>query len=166
MVDALAYINKHQFVLRLGIRNVVHAKDDLYFLLFYDIDRATLLDFEIQVIDKIMQDGKIAYILYTTKHGYHLIGLTPIDAILWSYCFTSLKKQFRQRYAGNTIRLDRKDGEIKNLVKMNLDYGHVIPNLYNLVLSRLDNVKEIKRIDCKPPFDHKVQIERYRSYKN
>lgn len=32
MVDALAYINKHQFVLRLGIRNVVHAKDDLYFL--------------------------------------------------------------------------------------------------------------------------------------
>ena len=84
----------------------------------------------------------------------------------WGIIFYKLKELFKEKYAGNTIRLDRKENETKLLVESNITYGYVIPNLYNLFLNRLDNTKDIQRIECKPPFKHRLQIENYRSFKN
>lgn len=167
-MDALEYLKtKRNYVLRLGLRNICYTEDDIMYLIFYDIDMETIIDDDyIGIIDKFMFTQNLSYILYSTKHGYHLICLTPVECDIWGNVFKRLKLQFKEKYAGNTIRLDRKDNEKKHLIKMNTSYGYVIPNLHNLILNRLDNTSDIPRIECKPPFKHRLQIENYRSFKN
>jgi len=164
-MTALSTLNRKQFTLRLGLRNICYAQDDIYYLVFYDIDRL-YNDKESFELDQIFKENMMSYLVYSTKHGFHVIGLTPVDAYRWGFVFTQLKELFREKYAGNTIRLDRKEGEVKNLVHHEINYGYVIPNLYNLMLNRCDNTKDLIRIPCKPPFKHRLQIENYRSFKN
>lgn len=165
-MDALEYLKtRRDYVLRLGLRNICYGKDDIYYLIFYDIDKDSILE-EFNQLDNIMKYYGLSYIIYTTKHGYHLICLTPVECEIWGIVFGKIKKLFKQKYAGNTIRLDRKDNEIKELKYLNTEYGYVIPNLHNLILNRLSNTSNHPRIECKPPFKHRLQIENYRSFKN
>jgi len=165
-MDALTYLkNRRDFILRLGMRNIVYTEDDILYLVFYDIDTDRPESLNMKALDVIFKTYHISYMLFTTKHGYHVVGLTPVNALTWAHCFTKLKQTFMEKYAGNTIRLDHKEGETKNLVYKNTDY-YVIPNLYNLILNRLDNTKDIERIQCEPPFKYRLQIENYRSFKN
>jgi hypothetical protein len=164
-MDALQYLNKHHFVLRLGLRNICYSEEDIHYLIFYDIDREYTQE-EFKKIDTLFKNERISYMIYSTKHGYHLIGLTPVDCYLWGHVFSLLKDWIKEKYAGNTIRLDKKEGEIKLLKHTQTNYGYVIPNLYNLILNRCANTNDIERIPCKPPFKHRLQIENYRSFKN
>ena len=59
---------------------------------------------------------KLSYILYTTKHGAHYIGLTPISALQWGEWFTILDNHFDNFYSGHTIRLSPKKNEIQKLL--------------------------------------------------
>jgi len=119
----------------LGLRNTAQTVNDFKELLFYDIDRQLSLD-ELEQIDNLMFKWQLSYILFSTKHGYHLIALTPVNQIMWGGMFTQLKLLLGSYYAGHTIRLSRKKDETQTLIRLNTTNGEVIPNLYNLFATR------------------------------
>lgn len=164
-MDALEY-NKRRVSYKLlrGIANIVHTDTDIEYLIFYDLDREYTAS-EFEEIDALFKAVKISYMIYSTKHGYHIVGLTPVDAYTWGYTFSLLKKLLKEKYAGKVIRLDRKEGEIRMLKHLEISYGYVIPNLYNLIINRCENTKDLIRMPCTPPYKHRIQIEKYRSFK-
>lgn len=125
----------------LGLCREVCAKDDWYYLLLYDIDKEELSQSDLEYIDTIMFTHKISYLIYKTKHGYHVIGLTPLNITNHADAFYLLKNYFKSYYSGKTIRLSRKQDETQALIKLELSYGEVIPNLYNLYCSRFNMEK-------------------------
>lgn len=120
---------------QIGLRFDVIAKDDVYYLLFYDID-ADITPEQDAMIDRIMEVHNISYILYKTKGGYHLVGLTPLNIIQHASVFAQLKRVFNSYYGGVVIRLSRKRDEEQRLIRIVGWYGEVIPNLFNLYASR------------------------------
>ena len=126
----------------IGLRHTVCAKDDWYYLVFYDIDnREQLTNEELKDIDQLMFDYHISYMIYKTKHGFHIIGLTPVHRINLGYVFTALKDICWSYYSGDVIRLSRKKDENQMLIHMETQYGEVIPNLYNLFAQRFNYPK-------------------------
>ena len=126
----------------LGLRKPVCAKEDWYYLVFYDIDKEKeLTQSDLEQINMIMLTHKCSYLVYKTKHGYHIIGLTPLTAIQWANTFTALKFYFQSYYSGDTIRLSRKKDETQVLVRKVTEFGEVIPNLYNLYADRFNYPK-------------------------
>lgn len=125
-----------------GLRCDVVAKDDIHYVLFYDIDRTELTDDDITFIDSTLKTYGISYLLYKTKHGYHLIGLTPLTHQQWSSIFTIMKSRFHSYYGGIIIRLSRKPEEKQVLIKLEESYGEVIPNLFNVFASRFELQKK------------------------
>lgn len=119
----------------LGLRNIVCSKEDWHYLVFYDIDRP-IGTLDIVAIDEIMQTNQIAYILYKSKSGVHFVGFTPVDALTWAMIFTQLKLRFKEYYSGNVIRISQKEGEVQQLIKLEISGREVIPNLYNLYAKR------------------------------
>lgn len=145
----------------IGLRHDVIAKDDIYYLIFYDIDHDITED-EIERIDYVMLKLKIAYMLIKTKNGYHIIGLSPLTAWQWSEVFLILKGMFHSYYGGIIIRLSRKKEEIQTLTAIKESYGEVIPNLYNLYASRFGlQKKEWKKEFAK----YLLVFEKYRTEK-
>lgn len=146
---------------QLGLRLDVLAKDDIYYVLFYDID-GDITGEQDALLDNIMYLHQISYILFKTKHGYHLIGLTPLNIIQHASAFHSLKKIFNSYYGGIIVRLSRKKDEVQTLVRVQESYGEVIPNLFNLYASRFGLEKK--------PWTREfakyiLQFEKYRSKK-
>jgi len=126
----------------IGLRHTVCANDDWYYLVFYDIDnRSELYAHELAFIDNTMSTYGISYIVYKTKHGFHILGLTPVTATEWANVFTSLKGLFNSYYSGNVLRLSRKENEVQQLISIKKDYGYIIPNLYNLFAQRFNYPK-------------------------
>jgi hypothetical protein len=123
----------------LGLRHDVVKKEEIVYLLFYDID--TPRDDIISVVDNVMKAYAISYFLIKTKNGYHVIGLTPLSALKWARAFTDLQLLFNSYYGGIIIRLSRKPQEVQELLAYNFDYGEVIPNLYNLYAPRFNMEK-------------------------
>lgn len=119
-----------------GLRHDIVAKDDIYYILLYDIDYPKLNDIDLETIDSTMKLYGISYLLYKTKNGYHLIGLTPINHSQWSAVFGAMKDYFHSYYGGIVIRLSRKPDEVQELIRLELNYGEVIPNLLNVFASR------------------------------
>lgn len=119
----------------IGLRNIVCTKEDWHYLLFYDIDKP-ITQKEIDYIDYVTDKYHISYLLYRTKHGYHVVGLTPLDIQKWALSFSALKYAFHSYYSGNVIRLSRKQDETQELITYNKQYGEIIPNLYNLYCDR------------------------------
>lgn len=121
----------------IGLRNIAQMANDFKELLFYDIDRQITLE-ELQKIKELMQQWNLSYILYSTKHGYHLVSLTPVNQMSWGSMFTQLKLLFNCYYSGKTIRLSRKKDETQTLIDLNTTNGEVIPNLYNIYATRFN----------------------------
>jgi hypothetical protein len=147
----------------LGLRHDVVMKEQIQYLIFYDIDSHT--DNEnamLEQIDTLMRIHTTSYIFYKTKHGYHLVGLTPMNALKWGSMFTQLQSEFKQYYGGIVIRLSRKPEEKQELLKIVLTYGEVIPNLYNLYCERFGMTK---RPWIKSMSKHLLVFERYRTEK-
>lgn len=120
----------------MGIRNGLITTEDKCFVVFYDIDRE-ITDIEKDQIDIICRLSGMSYLMYKTKHGYHVIGLTPVDSIVWGYVFKCFRSVFHSDYIGQTIRLSRKIDEVQYLICKHVGYGEVIPNLYNAFATKL-----------------------------
>lgn len=145
----------------LGLRNTVILKEEIKYLVFYDIDgtprnEQTMLE----DIDALMHTNCLSYIFYKTKHGYHLVGLTPVNALKWGVMFTELQNKYPSYYSGIVIRLSRKQEEKQELIKIVLTYGEVIPNLYNLYCERFGLQK---RPWVKALSKHLLIFEKYRT---
>lgn len=119
----------------MGLRCDVVTKDEIVYLLFYDIDRL-VTQTDIDWIDDVCQEEEISYILYRTKNGCHFIGLTPVKNIKRAVVFEMFKDKFHSYYGGIVIRLSRKKDEIQELITKNTTYGKVIPNVHNLYATR------------------------------
>lgn len=128
-------IQKEGLVKKMGVRNGMITKDARFMLLFYDIDREITHEEQAEIVDWFSKT-QISYMLYTTKHGYHIIGLTPLVPIRWAFQFQKLRDMFNSDFIGQTIRLSRKSGELQKLIIMNLENGEVVPNLYNVFATR------------------------------
>lgn len=125
-----------------GIRCDTVAKDDVYYLVFYDIDQKELTAGQYQKIQAIMATHRISYLLYKTKNGHHLIGLTPCSLIQHASAFTALKNTFDEYYGGIVIRISLKPEEKQELVLLDETLGEVIPNLFNLFATRFNLTKK------------------------
>ena len=134
----------------IGLHNLVSDGKEWFHLLVYDID----FDFEpanwylANWLRHFSLKRKLSYILYTTKHGAHYIGLTPISALQWGKWFTVLDNHFDNFYSGHTIRLSPKKGEVQEL----LSYETRFP-----VASSVATIFEDK---FKIKFQNKVKLSR------
>jgi hypothetical protein len=138
-------------------------KEEIKYLVFYDIDNHTRNEQAmIEDIDALMHINCMSYIFYKTKHGYHLVALTPVNALKWGVVFTELQNKYPEYYSGIVIRLSRKAEEKQELLKIVLTYGEVIPNLYNLYCDRFGLQK---RPWVKSMSKHLLVFERYRTEK-
>lgn len=146
----------------IGLRHDVVMKDDIEYLLFYDIDQQELKQHELEQIDAMMKLHCLSYILYKTKNGYHVVGLTPMNVFTWASIFGAFKGVFHSYYGGIIIRLSRKPDEQQVLIQLEESYGEVIPNLYNLFCSRF-NLQ--KKPWIKETSKHLLVFEKYRTEK-
>lgn len=143
----------------LGLRNIAQSKEGFMELLFYDIDRP-IGNTDIERVDAICQRSNLSYLLFSTKHGAHFICLTPLIKTRWALLFDEFQDLFGSYYAGKTIRVSRKKDENQYLLKMNVLYGEVIPNLLNLYATRFNYQKiEWKQETSK----YLLHFEKYRS---
>jgi hypothetical protein len=118
----------------IGLRNIVTDKETWKYLLFYDIDNPSRADINM-LIEYLDELKFLSYIVYSTKAGLHVIGLTPMNSSMWGVIFAQLQMRFPEYYSGQTIRLSRKDGEKQELIYSNLEYP-IIPNLLELYSKR------------------------------
>lgn len=117
----------------LGLRNIVTDLSQWRFLIFYDFDGVSP---DWAFIDNMFARLECSYIAYQTKHGFHLVGLTPLTACDHVYLFTMLQEMYPNYYSGQTIRLSRKPEENQTPLFCKRNYGSVIPNLYNIFAKR------------------------------
>ena len=136
----------------IGLRNIItnENKDDWQYLIFYDVDRP------ITQIDKDWFSENfrdIGSIIYSTKNGFHFVGLTPVDCFEWSVYFDKLKEKFHEYYSGQTIRLTLKKDEHQKLIM----YNDKMPVAYPLA-----RIYE-KRFNIKFPykFTYNAVFEKY-----
>ena len=100
------------------------------YLLFWEVDT---MDIKYDVTDAFRG---MSYICYTTKHGAHWVGLTPLEPNKWGVRFQELRDASNNhKYAGQTIRLSRKQGETPLLLHYDLAY-RTINNLYQIYQKR------------------------------
>ena len=121
-----------------GIENkVCNARDskkrEWKWLIFYDFDG----NFDATKKSIVGLHENTSFIIYSTKHGHHLVGFTPLTAITWALLFDSLEKDFDSFYNGGVMRLMLKRDEVQKLVRSSFEHP-VIPRLYNIYSKRFD----------------------------
>jgi hypothetical protein len=121
----------------MGLRNTITDGKKWYYLFFYEFDntRSGNIEPDWKEIRKILARKSWSWIAYSTKHGYHLVLLSPISSIEWGILKADLDKQYHSYYNGMTIRLSRKKNENQKLIELHLG-SYTIPNLYNMYCSR------------------------------
>jgi len=103
----------------------------------------------------------MSYVCYSTKHGAHWVGLTPLEPQIWGERFQQLHDASNNhKYAGQTIRLSRKGGEKQMLLHYNLDYKTIM-NLCQVYQKRF-NITETPMHSLN---DYSCIYEWYRSKK-
>lgn len=147
----------------LGLRCDTLTKQDVEYIVFYDIDTKNISQDDIKFIDDSFKHWGISYLLYQTKNGFHIVGLSPLSMGQWCTAFTTLKNRFGSYYGGIVIRVSRKPLEQQVLITIHEEYGYVIPNLYNLYVSRFPQLK--RKPWVKELSKHVLVFERYRSDK-
>jgi hypothetical protein len=135
----------------IGLHNICTDKKHWYHLLFYDFDDK-VNNIDKQQIDfiKSQMNGE-SYILYSTKHGLNLIGLTPLSVTQWASEFYTMQVYFPNYYAGHTIRLSRKKQEIQTLIAYNSKDKAVTPLC--TIFEKRFNIKFPNTIKMKSVFE-------------
>ena len=137
----------------IGLHNIVTDKKEWKHLLFYDIDKDEHFSNTVKKFaSEFSNRRKLSYILYKTKHGFHLIYLTPMDPVKWGQYFEIHKKKFQGYYSGHTIRMSRKKKEKQFLISYSDAYPAVYP-LCTLYEARF-NIKFDKRIKMVAVFEN------------
>lgn len=147
----------------LGLRNIVTDRTRWRHLLFYDFDDHSP---DWAFIDALMGAMHVSYIAYQTKHGFHLVGLTPLEMADHYYLFLKLQEKWPSFYVGQTIRLTPKADEMQTPLFCKRQYGPVIPHLYNLFARRfgLPMMSDDRR-QAVPTNKWKLVFERYSTEK-
>lgn len=142
----------------IGLRNVVTTRERWAYLFFYDLDYEeipqTFCDFAFREVG-----ANTAYLMYRTKHGAHLVGLTPLEPMVWGYLMQACKTQFPNYYSGQTIRVSRKKDEIQEFMEI-LTTEPVIPRLYEMYRKRFTAMPSIDLCQQTPEDWHCV-FEKY-----
>ena len=125
--------NKPKLKKIIGLRNIITDGKEWKYLLFYDVDNQSQHTKEL--LGEIMNKAEISFIVYTTKHGMHVIGLTPMNLLEYATYFERLNNLIPEYYSGQTIRLSRKEGETQELLGYNLDYP-ILKNLISIYQKR------------------------------
>ena len=152
----------HKFI---GLRNTVTDGKSWHYLLFYEWDDAypnkdkhqKRHDFD--NLSSLLSDSKISHIIYSTKHGFHLVCFTPLNPVKWGYWIDYLWNEYRQYYSGETIRLSRKHNEKQELIAIDREH-YCIPNLYNIYAKRFD-FPELPHDYNDGRFRYKLVFEKY-----
>ena len=142
----------------LGVRNVClnRITEQWQYLLFWETDTT---DIKYDVTDAFRG---MSYICYSTKHGAHWVGLTPLEPNRWGERFQQLRdNSYNHKYAGQTIRLSRKRDEKQRLLHYNFQYKTIM-NLYQVYQKRF-NITETPMHSLN---DYACIYEWYRSKKN
>jgi len=104
----------------------------------------------------------MSYVCYSTKHGAHWVGLTPLESQIWGDRFQQLRDaSYNHKYAGQTIRLSRKQGEKQLLLHYDLKHKTIM-NLYQVYQKRF-NITETPMHSLN---DYACIYEWYRSKKD
>ena len=151
----------------IGLRNIVSVKlDDApprwEYLLFYDKDDATTDEINAIIEYLDIPTFNMSYIIYRTRGGIHVIGLTPLNSDNWGFLFDQLQRLVPEYYSGETIRLSRKKGEVQSLVYSNINYPYVL-KLTMMFKKRFPDI--VINPNVKPLDKHMAVFEKYWSYK-
>jgi len=137
----------------IGLHNIVTDKKEWKQLLFYDIDKDEHFSNTVKKFaSEFSNRRKLSYVLYKTKHGFHLIYLTPMSPAKWGQYFELHKKKFQGYYSGHTIRMSRKKKEVQYLISHSDAYPAVYP-LCKIYEKRF-NIKFNKRIKMVAVFEN------------
>jgi hypothetical protein len=123
----------------IGLRNIVTNGRKWKYLIFYDVDNPSEGDIK-NIID-FMEQSQVSYIIYSTKHGIHVIGLTPLNAMKWASMHNGLLGLVPEYFSGQTIRVSLKECEKQELIYWNLNYPFMT-NLY-LIYAKRFGLKEL-----------------------
>lgn len=104
----------------IGLRNIVTSKSDWKYLLFYEIDSHD--DHELAIVIDHFRHMETSYIVYSTLNGFHFVGLTPMNAIMWGNYFQKLQNVVPEYFSGQTLRVSLKEGENQRLVELSLNH--------------------------------------------
>ena len=97
-------------------------------LLFYDIDKAVHFENNIKkFVKSFASQRKLSYLIYKTKHGFHVVYLTPLTPEKWGKYFQLHQDKFNGYYSGHTIRMSRKKKEVQYLISYSNKYPVVYP---------------------------------------
>ena len=117
------------------------------YVIFYDIDKQLTYHREIKLYDILMP---YTYLVYSTKHGYHVIVLTIMDLYRYAKVYTRIHRLFKSWYTGTVIRVSLKENEIQSLWYYN-DTNTMIPKEMAIIYEKRFNIefKESKKVDSK-----------------
>lgn len=109
-----------------AVKNTTTNKEKWFYHLFYDFDGLELSYNDIDWIVKLMKAREISFILRKSLHGYHLIGLTPMDSYKWGLLFSIFQNTYPTYHDGQAIRITQKEvGEFITVAE-NFDYPFAI----------------------------------------
>jgi hypothetical protein len=145
----------------IGLRNIVTSKQDWKYLMLYEVDgheteKALRV---ISIFNRIPQ----SYIAYKTKHGYHFVGLSPMDAQQWGYYFAILQRVIPEYFSGQTLRLSLKEEEKQELIHISMYYPY-LERLASIYFKRFNLPKELIPVYGEPPH-YTAVYEKYWSEK-
>lgn len=158
----MSFMRRHDYKVKqyLGLKNLVVSATDFKYLLFYELDTTSADDY--YKLINAFEPFPISYIIYTTKNGFHVMGLTPINAQQWGNWFQSLSNFFKEYYGGQTLRWSAKSHEQQNLLYASFNYPYV-GKLVECIAKRF-NIKDIPQFGR--TYDHAYTIEKYWSEKD
>jgi hypothetical protein len=133
----------------IGLRNIVTSRSQWKYLFLYEIDGT---DPDYRVISMIATVSKMetSYVVYRTKNGYHLVGLTPINAQKWGYWFQTMQNSIPEYFSGQTLRLSLKEGEKQELIYYSFRYPY-LERLARIYIKRFGIKKEDIPLFGSPP---------------
>jgi hypothetical protein len=119
-------LEKPKQIWHCAVKNTTTSQKKWSYHLFYDFDSIGLEDKDISWINTFMTTREMSFILRESQHGYHLIGLTPIDSYKWGLCFNILQNTFPTYHDGQAIRITKKQQNEFNIVASNLSFPYTI----------------------------------------
>lgn len=105
-----------------AVKNTTTDKAKWYYHLFYDFDGIHLSYNDVDWIVKLMKAREISFILRKSLHGYHLIGLTPLDSSKWGLLFSIFQNTYPTYHDGQAIRITKKEVGEFIIVAENYDF--------------------------------------------
>lgn len=117
--------DKDNQVWHCAVKNTTTNKEKWFYHLFYDFDNLHLSYNDIDWIVKLMKAREISFILRKSLHGYHLIGLTPLDSYKWGLLFSMFQSTYPTYHDGQALRITKKEIGEFIIIADNYDYPFV-----------------------------------------